>query len=241
MKNVLRGAVASTVAACALVVLLGGASHAQTLAGYSFDAVGGGSTFNATTTGANVTAGAINNTGASNTNIVANNTFGYGTGYVLQAVVNAAGPAASISAATAVLTNSFFQFTITPSSGYALSITGLSFQAGRGGAGTPRGYVVRSSVDNFLSDLGTSDVTTVRPTFSNYNVGLSLTGLTTATTFRIYTYAPGTIQSVEYDNVTLSGTSSIIGAAAPEPSSFGLAASILPLAGVVFARRKRRA
>ena len=152
----------------------------------------------------------------------------YGTGFVLQEVVNTT---TATNAAGAVAQNTFFQFTVTPTAGYALTLTNLSFQAGRGGSGTPRGYVVRSSVDNFANNLGTADVTTARPTFSTYNVGLSFTGITSATTFRIYTYAPTSTQSVEYDNITLSGTSSLVGAAAPEPSSFGLAASVVPLAG----------
>ena len=217
-------------AATALAVLgLSGAGRAQTLAQYTFDA-GANSTLSAATVAANTTASTIDATGAANVtpNLAGTNTFGYGTGYVYQLTVNSA---TVNNAAAAVAQNTYFQFTVAPTTGYSLSLTNLSFLAGRGGGATPRGYVVRSSADGFAANLGTGTVDTARPIASTYNVALALTGLTSATTFRIYTYTPSSGQSIEYDNITLSGAATLVsGSAAPEPSSFALV--LLPLAGV---------
>jgi len=75
------------------------------------------------------------------------------------------------SAATAVTNGVFFNFTLTPNN--TMSLSDLQFDAERGGGGTPRGYDIRSSVDNFASDLATADLLTARPTYTHVTVDLT--------------------------------------------------------------------
>jgi fibronectin-binding autotransporter adhesin len=112
----------------------------------------------------------------------------------------------------AVLNQADFKFTLTADPGFLLNLTGLNFDVMRGGASTPRGYVVRSSVDNFATDLGTADVLTARPTFTAVAIDLSgsvFQSLSTIT-FKIYSYTTGTGASLDYDNVTVNGTTMTI-------------------------------
>jgi len=136
------------------------------------------------------------------------------------------------SAANAVTNGVFFSFTVTPNA--SMSLTDLQFDAARGGSGTPRGYDVRSSVDNYATDLSTADLATIRPTYTHVSIdltGAAYQNLTTATTFRFYVYAPATGNSVDFDNIVLNGT------ATPEPASL----SLLGLGGLALLRRSRRA
>jgi autotransporter-associated beta strand protein len=113
---------------------------------------------------------------------------------------------------TAVLNQADFKFTLTADPGFLLNLTSLDFDVMRGGASTPRGYVVRSSVDNFAANLGTADVLTQRPTFTAVAIDLSgsvFQNLPTIT-FKIYSYTTGTGASLDYDNVTVNGTTMTI-------------------------------
>jgi hypothetical protein len=113
------------------------------------------------------------------------------------------------SAATAVSTNSYYYLTATPDVGKVLNLTSLVFDVTRGGATTPRGYVVRSSVDSYASTLATADVSTQVPTFTTGVTvdisGASFQGLASAITFRLYIYAPNTTNDLLWDNVVLNG------------------------------------
>ncbi|MEO7319940.1 MAG: hypothetical protein ABIZ56_13200, partial [Chthoniobacteraceae bacterium] len=114
--------------------------------------------------------------------------------------------------AAAVANNADFKFTLTANAGFLLNLTSLTFDAMRGGAGTPRGYDVRSSVDNFAATLGFADLLTVRPTFTNVFInlgGTSFQNLSTIT-FKIFGYSPATGSSVDYDNILVNGTTGSI-------------------------------
>jgi hypothetical protein len=129
--------------------------------------------------------------------------------------------------ATAVSTNSYFQFTVAPAGGFALDLTSLEFDSSRGGPAIPRGWVVRSSLDGFASNLaGPTDVPTADPIFTHYAIDLSgaaFQGLTSPLTFRIYSYVVDpSFQVMEYDNLTVTGTVVPVTAAVPEPSSLAL-------------------
>jgi fibronectin-binding autotransporter adhesin len=108
----------------------------------------------------------------------------------------------------AVSNQADFKFTLTADVGFFLNLTSLNFDVMRGGASTARGYVVRSSVDNFATNLGTADVLTVRPTFTP--VAIDLTGSVfqnlSSITFKIYSYTPNAGSSVDYDNIIVNGT-----------------------------------
>jgi hypothetical protein len=108
-----------------------------------------------------------------------------------------------------VSNNQFFQFTAAPKAGVTLNLTNLTFDVTRGGASTPRGWAVRSSLDGFGSTIATADIPTQNPNLSPFNVNLSAStfqNVASAVTFRVYGYAPSTGVGAFYDNVTLAGS-----------------------------------
>ena len=117
--------------------------------------------------------------------------------------------AGSTTPALAVANGTYLEFTLTADDGFFLDLDNLMFGAARGGSGTPRGWVVRSSVDGFANNIATADATTVRPDLKLYAVDLSNPAYTDLTEiiFRIYTYVPAGGQSVEYVDVTVNGFS----------------------------------
>jgi hypothetical protein len=158
-----------------------------------------GGSFNPTTVAGRVSATALDDTGSA-----ADLQPGVGladTVFLQQNVV-------SVDAAAAVANQQWFQFKVQSQIGYHLNLTGLAFDATRGGASTPRGWVVRSSVDNFGSNLGTAVIPTQNPTLTPFNVALggpSFQNLTAETSFRIYGFGPSTGIGAFYDNITLNG------------------------------------
>lgn len=136
----------------------------------------------------------------------------------------------SASAGAAVTGNKYFQFSLTADLNFRMDLTSLTFNAARGGGGTPRGYVVRSSVDAFSTNLDTADLLTARPTYTPVSLNLSSPGFQNLNTitFRIYSYSPGGGSSVDYDDIVVNGAVSAI----PEPSAAGLMAmGVIALAG----------
>ncbi len=123
------------------------------------------------------------------------------------------------------LTN-YFEFTVTPVAGTTYNLTGITFRHQRSGTG-PRTYAVRSSRDGYAANLSASinpantelsvqsgniffrvlDATTSGQNGSTITLGgAPFTGLTTAVTFRIYSWnaeASGGTTSV--DDVAISG------------------------------------
>lgn len=136
----------------------------------------------------------------------------------------------SATAAQAVTNNKYFQFTISPLNQVTLDLESLTFDAARGGSGTPRGYVVRSSFDNFATNLAQADLLTVRPAYTPVTVNLSSFADTAdPVTFRIYSYSPGAGSSVDYDNITVNGN------VIPEPTT-----GLLLVAGLGICSLRRR-
>ena len=112
----------------------------------------------------------------------------------------------STSADEAVAGGKFFEFTVT-AAGSSLALDNLTFLSARGGASMPRGWVLRSSVDGFASNIASEEVLTQRPDLTTFTVDLSgdeFQGLD-AVTFRIYTFTTGGGLSLEYVDVTLNG------------------------------------
>jgi len=107
----------------------------------------------------------------------------------------------------AITNNADFKFTLTANAGFLLDLTSLAFDVMRGGTSTPRGYDVRSSIDNFATTLGTADVPTARPVFTP--VVIDLTGSAfqklSTITFKIFCYSPATGSSMDYDTITING------------------------------------
>jgi hypothetical protein len=117
--------------------------------------------------------------------------------------------AGSTTADQAVANGTYFEFTLAAADGFFLDLDTLMFGAARGGSGTPRGWVVRSSVDGFASNIATADMTTARPDLKLYTVDLSdpMFMDLTEITFRIYSYAPAAGNSADYVDVTINGFS----------------------------------
>jgi len=161
---------------------------------------------------------------------------------------NAADPNAALT------NNKFFQFSITATSGADVDLSSLTFNVARGGAGVPRGFFVTTSADNFTTPVPVTgvppftpnvtnpignDVTTARPAYTAATAALTGAAFQniqskpgSTLTFRVYTYSPAAGSSIDFDDITVNGTSVV-----PEPASLGLlgCASLLALG-----RRRRR-
>lgn len=175
-----------------------------------------GGAFTPTSVAGNVIASNLNETGSA-ADLQAGVTFP-NTVFLQQNVTSA-------DRSAAVANNQYFQFTGEAAPGYELDLHSLSFDAARGGASTPRGWVVRSSVDGFAADIAFAEVPTAQPNLTSFNVDLSdpmFQDLAGAVTFRIYGYAPSTGVGMFYDNITLYGVSERI---VPEPTLALLLAS----------------
>jgi hypothetical protein len=134
-------------------------------------------------------------------------------------------------AEAAVAENIFFQFTVTPNIGFEMDLSSLTFGVARSGGSTPRGWVLRSSVDGFATNLATATIPTVIPTFTPESVDLSgaqFQNLTAATTFRFYVYSPSPASNLNFDDIVLNG--SVTNQKIPEPGTVALV--LLGVAGV---------
>lgn len=171
----------------------------------------------ASTTGTNITGGSLTN------NLLTSFSTGSGLGYATEPVIIANPTSGATSAATAISTDSYFYFSISPTAGNSISLTTLTFNIARGGSGTPRGYDVRSSADDYAASLGTADVATTRPTWTAVSIDLSgaaFQGMTATVTFKIYLYAPSTANSLDIDDVVVNGTTASSGTVEQEGFRF---------------------
>jgi hypothetical protein len=83
--------------------------------------------------------------------------------------------------------NKYIQFTATPAPGYMFTPTSFTFIWDLSGTG-PTSVALRSSADNYTSDLGViSGLTSSTTLFRTITIS-GLTGLSSATTFRLYGY-----------------------------------------------------
>ena len=87
---------------------------------------------------------------------------------------------------TSLDANDYFYFTITPSSGYQVNFTSFVYTSQ---ASTPAGmsFALRSSVDNYATDIGTATVTGTTIDLS----GASFQNISSAITFRLYAWGAG--------------------------------------------------
>jgi hypothetical protein len=77
----------------------------------------------------------------------------------------------STTPAQAVANNQYFQFTVTPETGFELDLSSLTFDATSNTP--PSGWVLRSSLDGFATDLATADVPTSFPTLTPVSIDLT--------------------------------------------------------------------
>ena len=109
------------------------------------------------------------------------------SGYTGASGNNNAGAAARIGALnTASGGSAYFEFTVTPASADIFTLTGISFGARSTGTG-PQAYTLRSSADNYASDIATGSISNTSVWALRSNTGLVQT-YSSATTFRLYGY-----------------------------------------------------
>jgi hypothetical protein len=130
---------------------------------------------------------------------------------------------------TALANQSWFTFNLTVGSGVGdLDLTSLTFNAARGGAGTPRGYglLVTTPTTSNESVQGATDLTTARPNSVLQSIDLSgigsLQNLVSGqvVTFEIPIYSPASSSTVIFDDLTVNGNLTVV----PEPAVISLAA-----------------
>lgn len=178
-----------------LLLLLTATANAEVIVQYD------GTLFTPSTQATNISGGTMTN--ASMTNLTKG-----GSTYTSSPIYFLFPASGATSSSTAVSTSSYFSFSVTPTD-LEMDLTSLTFDAARGGSGTPRGYVLRSSIDSYANNITTASIGTVRPTFTSFTIdlsGASYQNLTSAVTFRIYAYSPGTTSTVDMDTITLNGT-----------------------------------
>ena len=129
-------------------------------------------------------------------------------GYATDPVFTAKPASGATSEALAVTNSSYFSFSIAPAYGKRIRLDTLTFNAARINANTPTGYGVRSSLDNYATDIATANLGTARTTFTA--VSLDLSGalyqmITTPITFRIYIYGPAVTDGVDVDDINIKG------------------------------------
>jgi hypothetical protein len=99
-----------------------------------------------------------------------------------------AGAAARIGALnTSTSGSAYFQFTITPNSGNAVSVTGINFGSRSTSTG-PKAYAIRSSIDNYATTIATGTLTNTSAWALKLNSVNISSSIGTAVTFRIYGY-----------------------------------------------------
>ena len=144
--------------------------------------------------------------------------------------------------AAAVTNDDSFGFTLTPTVG-PTSLSSLTFDYGgnsvANGTNYTANFVVRSSLDGFASNIGTTLTKTVNSTTSSFNqavvdlTGAQFQNLTSPVTFKIFEFdaSVDTGNIARVDNVILNGV--------PEPSTAALVAAAA--ATTLFRRRRHRA
>jgi len=139
-------------------------------------------------------------------------------------------------AATAISNNWYFTINLTPQS--TMDISSIELDWSRGGETGTRGWFVRSSRDNYATDLYSNE-TPHGTAVGLQHVSISLSGFSGigATDFRVYIYTNSTGRYMDFQNVQFNAPS---GAPVPEPST--LAIFGLGSLGVAYrARRKAKA
>jgi gliding motility-associated-like protein len=149
---------------------------------------------------------------------------------------------------TSINTNNYFSVTVTPASGYNLSLSALGFTVQRSSTG-PAKYSVRSSIDNYAADLPgtitsnanltvssgifTNSNTTAAQTGTNITIGSSFTNLTGPVTFRIYAFNASNTGTFSVDNVKFTGSTAQLPTVTTTTPATNIAATTVTLSGSV--------
>ena len=106
---------------------------------------------------------------------------------------------------TALNTTSYFSITLTVYPSFYLNITSISFNVGKGGASDPRGYLIKSSADNYSSTIANVQLPTgaqAAPALITYN---TIYTRLNQIEFRFYVYSPTNVNSVDFNEMAFIG------------------------------------
>lgn len=141
-----------------------------------------------------------------------------------------------------VLGNNSVLFTITPDAGYALNITGFSFDERNTAAVAPTRFDVFTSLDDFAAPILSGALSPLATTFTHHAVALSVTDLDTPFSVRIAAsgHVGNNVPHWDLDNVRLDVTA--VPYTPPEPVSApaSWALAVAALAGLGATRRLGR-
>lgn len=156
---------------------------------------------------------------------------------------NAQGWDGAADADAALAANNYFEWTITPTAGYSMSITQIAFQVQRSNTGASN-LVLRTSVDSYTANLNTlnnfaGNNATVGSSFDSSGI-TALQDTTGAITFRVIGWPGASTGSMGFEgagnDIEIFGTATLV----PEPTTVLLMASGL-LALSASRRKKIRA
>ncbi len=119
----------------------------------------------------------------------------------------------------ALNTNSYIQFSLTPTAGYELNLSSLVLRIRRSNTGSPAGagplsWAIRSSLDGYSSDIATGSMT---HNYANYSVSIpSFIHVSGTLTFRVYGYnatiPSGGMSRFVIDNISVQGATALLAA-----------------------------
>jgi hypothetical protein len=158
----------------------------------------------------------------------------------VQVLKTAPGTAVSGATSTDALSNNwYFQFTLTPNA--TMDIRSIEADWSRGGTTGTRGWFVRSSLDNFASNLysnETPDGTAKGLQHAAFDIS-GFVGLSTSVDFRFYIYTDTSGRNMDFQNIQFNDTS--VSSGVPAPSTAAMLCLGLACGGYFRARRRQLA
>jgi hypothetical protein len=196
-------------------MLMSGHASAAVLVIYPFDNnADGNNGFNYTTFNSSVLASSVLSEGPGMGIFVVNT-----DGLLPNVQVLKTGPGTAISGATsaaALVNDWYFQIALTPD--LSMDIDSIEADWTRGGTSGVRGWFVRSSLDNYASNLYSNETpngTSKGLQHASFDI-TGFTGLTNRVDFRFYIYTDTTGRYMDFQNIQFNSDST---SAVPEPAS----------------------
>lgn len=110
-------------------------------------------------------------------------------------------------AASALTNSSYFSLSVAAAAGKLLDIASLSFDVAKGGDSDPRGYFIRSSVDNFSTNIFAATFSPgVHTAPASVTIDLSQFADQASLNFRFFVWQPNLSNSIDFRNLSLSGS-----------------------------------